>query len=592
MRRHPTPPDPPIRSPRAPSAESWIELCRSDGDQEVYRLDKPILRIGRLRSNDVILKDEWISKRHAEIRVSGDRCSVRDLASRSGVYVNGEPVTDRFLEDGDLVQFGHFRGPTVRFRSGDTERPDGGAPRGETDGSRSDTDTSMIAALESSTGERDLRTLSQFLEFNRLLGRHLTPDEILPNAVDLAMEMTRAERGFLIQKRLGGGLDFRLARSSGGASIPASEIEVSRSIVKDALDTGEPQVIPDVSATDSLIGRRSVVALDLRSVVALPLTRVVRQANHRPDGSVGGESPGTAGETFGVLYLDSREAREAFDRFDTGLLEALARDVSSVIENARLLAEAEIKRRLEEDITRAMEVQASLLPGPFPTDPRFEAVGSCIPASHLGGDYYDRFELPDGRRFFVMADVVGHGLQAALLAAALQGILVAETAHDLALDTLIARVNRGLCHIVPEGKYATLFACVLSDDGSLTYVNAGHPPPMLRGREGSIRELSTGNLFLGMFEEHPYRAKSEMMRPGDVLTIFTDGVTEATDAAGHSFGEERLERHLASCEGLTARMIHDAVREDVEDFTGHHEAHDDITLLVVRYLGPGRAAGA
>ena len=543
-----------------------IQVRTGDSGWQSYPLDTPVVRIGRQSDNEVMLTEGYISKRHAEIRTSGDSYLLCDLGSKAGLYVNGEAVTERALEDGDVIRFGLADRPTVVFRCGDAAPPI--------------TTTSIMVALESSTGERNLKHLAQFMEFNRLLGGRLTAEEILPNAVEIAMELTGAERGFLIETEPGGGLRYPVARKRSGDKIPPSEIQVSESIVGEVLDEGNPRFITDIPQDLDVQGRESVIALNLRSAVALPLTRFVKA------GETGAED---RRETFGVLYLDSRDARETFNPIDQDLLEALARDASSVIENARLLRLEQAQKKLEEELLRAREVQSALIPGSFWCDPHFEAAGSCIPCQHLGGDYVGQFRLPDGRCCLVMADVSGHGLPAALLAAAVQGIMATETSTDQPLATLAERINRALCRIVPEGKYATFFTCALSEDGTLTYVNAGHPPALLLARDGSVKPLSTGDMALGFFDSSRYREGTAALRDGDVVAIYTDGIPEAQNDAGEFFGDAKLNALLAENAGRRAGAIHDSIRGEIEKFSGPETARDDITLLIVKYLGRGRS---
>src|SRR5690606_34972906 len=228
--------------------------------------------------------------------------------------------------------------------------------------------------------------------------------------------------------------------------------------------------------------------LELRSAVTLPLSRA-RGSDGEPDGGV-----------FGVLYLDSRRRRGGFEGFDLRIPERLAADASAVIENARLLREAEDKRRLDQELATAREVQAALMPDEFVSTAAFEIAGTCVPCHDLGGDYVDQFALDGGRQVLVVADVCGKGIAASLLAATLQGALAAEIGQQRALGDVVARVNRVHCGLAPVGRFVTMVAAVLETDGSIAFVNAGHCP-VLHVHPGGVDGLVTGGMALGLDED-------------------------------------------------------------------------------------------
>jgi serine phosphatase RsbU (regulator of sigma subunit) len=542
-----------------------LEIRDSASDCRTVRIDREITRLGRRSDNDIQILESHVSKRHADILRRGEQFVIVDAGSKAGVFVNGARVSERVLADGDVITLGATALPTLVFRR------DGSAPA-------KPASASLFATLTGPPGEQGLENLARFLEFNRLMGGRFTLAEILENVVDMAAELTGAERGFLILRGPGASLEHRVARGRDRVAIPLDEIRVSETIVREVLAKGTARIVSDVRDEEDLVEMRSVVSLDLRSAVALPLRRFEILEGAGPRAEAGDE-------VFGVLYLDSRERHGAFSRIDRGILENLARDASSVIENARLSREAEEKRRIEEEMERAREIQAALIPQEFWGDDHFEASGCCVPCLHLGGDYLDQYRLPGGRCGFVIADVSGKGMPAALLAAALQGILAAETVADPPPGAMVERINRALCRLAPAGKFVTLFCCVLSPAGDLAYVNAGHCPPMVVTAGGEVRQLSSGDMALGVRESNRYREDLLRLRAGDVVALYTDGVTEAANADGEFFEEPRLESVLRDSFRLPAGEIVRAVRGAVEAFSGGAPPRDDITLMALKYLG-------
>lgn len=530
----------------SPRTEVFLEIVGAASSRDLRDLPD-VTRLGRSRDNDVQLLDARVSKRHAEIHRDGRRYAVRDLQAKSGLYVNGQRIREQLLQDGDVITFGEFELPRVVFRE----------PRPRT------------AATPANTG--DLQSLARFLEFTRVFAGGAAVTEVLDRVVDMAMEITGAERGFAILLGEDGELVFEVARKRGVGALARTNHRVSETIVRQVLSSRSPRVVSDISFEQELAEAQSIVSLQLGSAVAMPLWRIRLE-------------PDSTGDVFGVLYLDSRHRRDAFSQLDLGLLENLARDASAAMENARLLREAEDKLRMEREIRTAREVQAALLPESFWSEPHFTVSGTCVPCLDLGGDYIDQFRLPCGRAGYVVADVCGKGIGAALLAAALQGCLAAEMTGDRPLGKTVERVNRVLCGLAPTGDFISMICCALSPDGELTFVNAGHCPLLLVTASG-IEHLVTEGVALGVLESRSYREGTAQMQPGDLAVLYTDGVVEADGPGGELYGEERLESVLAGAHGASADTAAQSILDSVAAFRADLPVTDDITLLVVRYHG-------
>jgi sigma-B regulation protein RsbU (phosphoserine phosphatase) len=214
----------------------------------------------------------------------------------------------------------------------------------------------------------------------------------------------------------------------------------------------------------------------------------------------------------------------------------------------------------------------------------FDVAASSIPCRAIGGDFFDYFNLPDGRFGFALGDVAGKGPSAALLTAMIQGAFAAQVTSMDSPAALIGHINRTLIRRAVQSRFVTVMYGVLAPDGRLTYTNAGHNPPILLGR-GGIRRLETGGLILGLFPHAAYEEETLQLEDGDTLVVFSDGVTEALNSAGDEFGEERLlpcvEEHRASTTGVLLESILAAVRS----FAARAVQNDDVTALVLRYGG-------
>ncbi len=253
----------------------------------------------------------------------------------------------------------------------------------------------------------------------------------------------------------------------------------------------------------------------------------------------------------------------------------------------RIRAEAEANAREEQELRIAGEIQRGLQPGRPHATRSFSAAGAAIACRTIGGDFFDYFDLPGGRLGFALGDVAGKGPPAALLAAMVQGIFTSHVDDGHGPAGTIDRVNRVLHGRIVEGRFATIFYAVLSPDGKLLSCNAGNNPPLLLGRDGSVRRLEKGGLPIGPFEGATYEEEETPLRAGDTLILYSDGVSDAADANDEAFGEERLLRCLSGGCAMEPEQLIEHVLGEVRVFAADRPQFDDITLLVVRYAGDG-----
>jgi len=324
-----------------------------------------------------------------------------------------------------------------------------------------------------------------------------------------------------------------------------------------------------------------VVAQRLRAVVVIPLFSVTRASSQESVINL------RRGEFLGVLYLDSRRPA-AFSKLDRQILDALAADAASILDNARLVERERERQRMEQEINIARDIQQALLPRDFREFPHLDVSGCNFPCLAVGGDYFDVFPIGEGRTAFLLADVSGKGLGAAIVTTMLQGALSGMT-----LGTDPARVfnhvNRFLCDHSEVGRYATMFFGILDLDGHMEFINAGHPSPMLI-RQDTVEEAFTeGSYPVGLVPDAVYTAACLKLQPGDTLVLFSDGVTEAMDPDEQLFGVPRLREVLVGKTNTDLDEIQKTVLESVENFARGARQADDLTLLLVRYRDPNSA---
>jgi sigma-B regulation protein RsbU (phosphoserine phosphatase) len=300
---------------------------------------------------------------------------------------------------------------------------------------------------------------------------------------------------------------------------------------------------------------------------------------------------------LGALIVCDKERRHGYEDFgpaDVRSLSSLAAQAGVAFENARLYREALEKERLEKELEIAAAIQRALLPTELPRRPDLDLAALTVSTRQVGGDYYDVIALPDGRLIVVIADVSGKGVPAALLVSTLNATLHAEVeqrsellAEDPAacfdLAALVSKLNRRVYASSTRNKFITFYIalCDLSA-GELRVVNAGHNYPIVVRSDGAVERPPEGGFFLGIFESAQYAASKLSLGPGDLLCLFTDGVSEARDPRGQEFGEERLVELLAQLRDQPARAIVEAIQGELANFTRGVPQYDDITMVLLR----------
>lgn len=287
---------------------------------------------------------------------------------------------------------------------------------------------------------------------------------------------------------------------------------------------------------------------------------------------------------IGILTLYNKKAgADGFSGEDQRLLAILAAQSAQVVENARLYAEERKLTEIREQVKMAYEIQTNLLPHEAPTIPGYDLAGISIPASQVGGDYFDYIAMDDGRLAVTLGDVSGKGMPAALLMANVQATLRAQTVPGHTANECLAQSNRLLCQSTRKGSFVTLFLALLDYRGHrMTFANAGHNRPYLVRPDGEVETLNLGGLVLGFMPNHAYQQDEREFSVGETLVIYSDGVTEAFNPANEQFSDERLIALLQELNGQSARSITDTIVDRVKAFAGSRDQSDDITLLVVR----------
>jgi serine phosphatase RsbU (regulator of sigma subunit) len=534
-------------------------------EQKNIVLNRTPFSVGRKVDKDLVIADPRVSRDHAQIMQEGLDFFLVDLGSKHGTYINGERIQRRKLERGDRLEFGARDSAYILFN-----------PAHATSNTAREF-LSQISGIQLRQETTDLEKLTLFLEAARKLNTAGVLDEILMTMLDVTLQLTRAERGYVFLKDDDGKLRLAAGRNSKKEPL-LDDKTISHSILEESLRSNSEFLLTDTSQSHDLAGRQSIVAYDLRTVVCIPLRKMQVQATREPQTSA---AAANAAEAMGVLYVDSRFASRDISGVDQKILHVIATEAASLIENARVVQAEEEARRYQQELTIAASIQQRLMQVKIPEVPFAKMRPRNLQCKEIGGDFYDAVNTKDGLAV-VLADVSGKGVSAALLASTLQGMIYSHLNAGMSLLEVVTAVNRFFTEKMGGEKYATVLLVRLRRDGELEYVNCGHVPPLLVcGRE--VMRPSHGNVPVGLLADATFESATCQMKSGDRFILVTDGVTEAENAMGEFFDDSRLE--AAAAKSPTLEGIFSAVTE----FCGGNPLSDDCTVVELCYTELGAA---
>jgi phosphoserine phosphatase RsbU/P len=528
-------------------------------EQKNIVLNRTPFTVGRKVDKDLVIADPRVSRDHAQIMQEGKEFFVIDLGSKHGTFVNGERVQRQKLERGDRLEFGARDSAYILFN-----------PAHATSNTAREF-LSQISGIQIKQEATDLEKLTLFLEAARKLNTAGVLDEILVTMLDVTLQLTRAERGYVFLKDEDGNL--RLAAGRNAKKEPLLDDKtISHSILEESMRSNSEFLLTDTSQSVDLKGRQSIVAYDLRTVVCIPLRKMQVQSTREP--TLGGGGAASA-EAMGVLYVDSRFASRDIGGVGHDILHVIATEAASLIENARLVQAEEEARRYQQELSIAASIQQRLMQVKIPEVPFARLRGRNISCKEIGGDFFDAVNTRDGLAV-VLADVSGKGVSAALVATTLQGLIYSHLSAGMPLLEVVTAVNRFFTEKLVGEKYATVLIVRLRRDGELEYVNCGHVPPLLVCG-GEVIRPPHGNVPVGLLAEATFESATCQLKSGDRFILVTDGVTEAENSMGDFFEDSRLE--AAAAKSPTLEGIFSAVTE----FCSGNPFSDDCTVVELYY---------
>jgi phosphoserine phosphatase RsbU/P len=535
------------------SADHHPRLLVTDADStRTYPLLHFPFTLGRSSESNLCMAHAQVSRQHAAIDAEPDGLYLRDLGSRHGTLHNGDRIERVRLRSGDRIALGHSSVALVFLDD---------AAQGEPLTSVSDTFTGTRELLQRASSQvsgSDLEKLSLFLEAAQRFNGTQVLDDVLSTMIEYALRLTCAERGFVFLGDDTASLRLRIGRASDGSAL-YDDSKISRSIVRDAAHSGLDYILGDATGEGAAIGRDSIIAHDLRSVIAIPLRR-------RSTGSL-----------LGLLYLDSRLQSCNLSSVSRDILHAIATEAATLVENARMLEAEKAAALLRKEMEIAASIQQRIIASDLPAVPGFALRARTLPCAEVGGDFYDVICTPDGC-VAIVADVSGKGMPAALLASIVQGMMYAQINSGANLVDAVSSVHAFLCARVSGTKYVTLVALHCRHDGSAEFVNGGHIPPLLVEPDGRVRIFEDGDMPVGMIPEADFHAVPITIPEGGRVVLLSDGVNESENVAGEQFTIPMFEQYLADRDPIAA------VFEAVDRFSDGIPQADDRTMLTIDRL--------
>jgi sigma-B regulation protein RsbU (phosphoserine phosphatase) len=550
--------------------------------------------LGRSARSDICVPDPFASRIHAEVRKEGDQYWLQDLGSANGTRYNGTAVSAPVpLIGGGEIQIGEtsliFDEQKAKEARSAPLISEAAPSEPSVTIALSPQNSKITAGLLDSITDRGLAgtpqgapaisgaigigSARQQIDGWGLMNKVVVGllgsarlDETLRTVAALVFEAVPAERCLIMfrdEQPNGDELNVRIAvaktRNKDG---DPEDLRVSRSVLVEVLREGKSVLTSDAQHDPRFSGQ-TIALQGIRSVLAVPLA-----VNEK---------------VFGLIYADSPTYEVQFTEQHLQILTTLSSVAAIRVENARLLEESFDRARMEDHLKLAAEIQQNLQPHSTPPIEGYEFQGISFSCYEIGGDYYDFIQRPDGKMLIALGDVSGKGTSAALLMSSLHAAIHGQVAAKATLPETINAVNAYLAANTPTNRFVTLFLAELDPlAGEITFINAGHNPPLVVCPDGSAEQLDSGGPPLGILSDAVYEVGKAKLTLGSALVIYSDGVSEAANPEGEEFGTERLADVIKANLAKSAAGLRDRVESALSDFSKTAPAGDDITLVIVK----------
>jgi serine phosphatase RsbU (regulator of sigma subunit)/pSer/pThr/pTyr-binding forkhead associated (FHA) protein len=544
---------------------------------KVYPLDGQRWVMGRSPECDLVLDVAAVSRRHVILTKEDGHYFVQDLGSRNGTYINNHRVEDRGpLRNGDqmlicdiLFEFYDEAGPP-KLSGSEPDKASLLQPLLTDAEDDMDATSQIMATFDVSRGTGSIWQMSAkpevqlqaWVEISNNLSNTLSVKEILPKILDSLFKIfVQADRGFVVMRPRPDAPLVPVATKARKAS-DEEKMRVSRTIVNKAMQDKKAILSADASTDERFGMAQSIADFQIRSLICAPMIA-------------------SNGESLGVILVDTNNQMSRFTDLDLQVLAGIANQAAIALDNARLHQEALSQVALQRDMEVAKQMQLTLLPKHSPEVAGYHFFAFYESAYQVGGDYYDYVALPDNRLAVVVGDVAGKGVPAAILMAKLSSDVRQWLSIEPNPAKALGKINQIFSGYGWDDRFVTMVVAVIDPSkNQLTLVNAGHMPPMLRNAAGEVSEIGgeQAGLPVGVVDDYEFEAYQHDLSPGDLVTIFTDGFSEAMNSERELYGIERMSRLIGTKEVKTME-IGNHLLADVRQFAGDFPQSDDMCLV-------------
>lgn len=555
---------------------AFLKLLTSNPPGKTFDLVEGESVIGRSSDCQVAVDVAAVSRRHAGVLSDNGKFYLRDLGSRNGTLLNGQSVVGTTpLRDGDQItvcdqEFAFHTAVPNALLSGDTAMMGDESSLAQlVNDEPSTAGANVMATLDLGPGTNSWSLsakpevkLAALVEISNNLGKAISIEEILPKLLDSLFKIfVQADRAFVVMRPEPDAplvpVSWRNRRKGADDDAP----RLSRTIIEQAMESKQAILSADAASDERFSMAQSIAEFEIRSMICAPMINA-------------------DGESIGVIQIDTTNQRSRFMDEDLEVLAGVATQAAISMDNARMHEQVVSQRALQRDLELAARMQRALLPDTAPPVAGYDFFSYYESARQVGGDYYDYIPLADGRFAVVVGDVAGKGVSAALLMARLSSDVRFSLASEPDLARVVMRVNQSFAQQGWDDRFVTMiFAVVDPRSHEMTLVNAGHMAPLLRSSGGMIEEISEeiAGLPIGVYEDFEFESLTRTLAPGDVLTVFTDGFSEAMNSNSDLYGLERL-AEVTSAQAGSVTELGQHILADVRGFVNGFAQSDDMCL--------------
>ncbi len=540
------------------------------GGRYNWRLTPGSYVAGRDPQVDLVVNDSTVSRRHARfVVIDANTVRLTDLGSLNGTQVNDNKVADTIeVKAGDTISLGNV-GFVLLHEDLAPTRPSSSPPVSIIQTPSEHTSISAIPLEEALAPpvQQDQSSQKVFRAISDMAKMLILPqslNEMFDEALKLLQQIVSLERcAILLTKEGREDVELMSYRVCEGNGTSDQNFSMSSTILSEVLRKKNAVFFSDLISDERFAQQESIVVQGIRSAMVVPMTDEDR--------------------VIGVLYIDTTDPDHRYNEETLKVAATFGNILAAKITNHNLLKERQEKEQLEAELSIASQIQTGLMPKALPQVDGYSFHAYQMQCKMVGGDLYDVAKLDDGRILFLLADVSGKGMGAALLASnILSALRILRGNQNFAILDAVKRISSQLHHSSRSGDFATVFAGVLDpSNNKVNFVNAGHNPPLLVRTDGTLKHLDPTGIPIGIFEDFDWQEESVELAPDDKIVIFTDGITEATDSAGELYDDPRMEAFVKSNCTLAVDELAEKLLADVNRFVGDAPRSDDMTMILL-----------